>query len=271
MKYKILLFFILFYASLYSQVTVAPVTIHMSDANKNSYIVVRNNSDFSPWEVSIDMKYGYPISDTSGNTIIYFLDNDSSAENSAVKWISFFPRKFILQPKEEQTIRILAKPPKNLKDGEYWGRPVIYSRQVSNVDTTEKDQISVGLSTEFRTVIALNYRKGKVNTEVKFLNLNGFYDSGNIILYASFKREGNSAYLGTLSVRLIAQDGKIIKESVQEIAVYTELYKKINLEVGELPKGIYNVEVDLNTERSEPGAVILKGNSVNKKISIVIN
>jgi hypothetical protein len=255
----------------FSQVTVAPVTIHLNDANKNGYIVVRNNSNTSPWEVSIEMKFGYTKSDSSGNTFIYFPEKALDTDPSAVKWISFFPRKFILQPLEEQTVRISAKPQKDIKNGEYWGRPIIISHAVNEVDTTNKEQISVGLSVEFHTVIALNYRKGKVNTGIVFSNLTGSYENDKFTLFADFKREGNAAYLGNINTTIKNDKGEIVKENKQEISVYYDLYRKIEIEAPKLLKGQYSVEVEINTNRDEAGADIINGNSASKKITININ
>jgi hypothetical protein len=266
----VLIFFLLLSREMFPQVTVAPVTVHLSDAGKNGYIVVRNNSGTTPWEVSIDMKYGYPMSDSSGNTYICFPDSVKEEDPSAVKWVSFFPRKVILKPLEEQTVRISAKP-KDIKDGEYWGRPVIISKEVNYTDTSSTTRINAGLSVEFRTVIALNYRKGKVSTAINFENLTGTYEENKFVIFAQLRREGNAAYIGNIKIKISDEKGKLIKEVKQEISVYFSLNKKIILETGKLPKGVYSINVQLNTEREETGGKILKGNTADRKISINVN
>jgi hypothetical protein len=266
----VILFLFLYCSFLYPQVTVAPVTVHLSDANKNSYIVVRNNSTTSPWEVSIEMKFGYPVSDSSGKTNIYFPEIINESDPSAVEWINFYPRKFILQPLEEQTVRIAAKP-KDLKEGEYWGRPIIISHALNNFDTSQNQQISIGLGVEFRTVIALNYRKGKVSTGISLENITCTFDGNKFILFAKLKREGNAAYIGNIASSIKNEKGSTIKEVNQEISVYYELNKRIEIETGKLPKGTYTIDVQLNTDREEPGGKIIKGNTATKKITVNIN
>jgi hypothetical protein len=265
----VLIFFVLI-TGLFSQVTVAPVTVHLSDAVKNSYIVVRNNSSTAPWEVSIEMKYGYPMSDSAGNTFICFPDSVKEDDPSAVNWVSFFPRKFILKPLEEQTVRISAKP-KDIKDGEFWGRPVIISKESNNTDTVNTQQINAGLRVEFRTVIALNYRKGKVSTGVNFENVTCTYDESRLTIFAKLKREGNAAYIGNIIVKVADDKGKTIKEVKQEISVYFSLNKRIIIDTGKLQKGNYSINVQLNTDREETGGKILKGNTSEKKITVNIN
>ncbi len=266
----ILIFFMVLNKAIFSQVTVAPVTVHLNDGVKNGYIVVRNNSGTSPWEVSIEMKYGFPMSDSSGNTFIFFPDSLKDSDPSAVKWVSFFPRKFILKPLEEQTVRISAKP-KDIKDGEFWGRPVIISKEINYSDTSNVSRINAGLSVEFRTVIALNYRKGKVSTGVNFENLTGTYEEGKFILFAQLRREGNAAYIGNIRVKITDEKGKVTKEVKQEISVYFNLNKRMILETGRLPKGMYTINVQLNTDREETGGKILTGNTSDRKIIINVN
>jgi len=266
----LLIFFLLLNGVIFSQVTVAPVTVHLNDADKNSYIVVRNNSSTAPWEVSIEMKYGYPMSDSSGSTFICFPDSVKDDDPSAVKWVSFYPRRFILKPLEEQTVRITAKP-KSIKEGEYWGRPVIISKEISYSDTGNTQQINAGLKVEFRTVIALNYRKGKVTTGCNFENLSGSYEENKFIVFAQLRREGNAAYLGNIRTTITNEKGKLIKEVKQEISVYFSLNKRIILDTGKLPKGIYTINVQVNTDREETGGKILKGNTSEKKININVN
>ncbi|MCX6162346.1 MAG: hypothetical protein NTV87_13570 [Ignavibacteriae bacterium] len=267
----VLLFLFFISAVAYSQVTVAPVAIHIGETNKNGYMLIRNNSTNADWEVSIEMKFGYPQSDTAGNTYIYFPETEKADDPSAVKWISFFPRKFILKPLEEQTVRIAAKPPKDLKDGEYWGRPIIYSHALNAVDTTNKEQIEVGLSVQFQTVIALNYRKGKSSTGINLTSFEGKYENDKIILSAGVKREGICAYIGSMNAKIFNDKNEAVKELKQEIAIYYTLERRIEFDVTGLSKGQYYAEIEFNTNREEPGGVIIKGNSITKKIPVTIN
>ena len=272
-KMRIIFIIILVFAAYecYSQVTVAPVSLHMNDANKNGYLLIRNNTLTSTWEVSIEMKYGYPVSDSTGNINIYFPENVTANDPSAVEWINFFPRKFMLKPQEEQTVRVVAKPPKGLKEGEYWGRPIISSQAVSTEDTTENPQIGVGLSVKFQTVIALNYRKGKSSTSINLLSFDAVYENDKIIISADMKREGNSAYIGNLIAKVYNSSNDVVSETEQEFAVYYSLLKKVILEVPGIKKGNYTVELELNTDRKEQSGTIIKGNTINKKIQISVN
>lgn len=273
MKNRILIIFallLLSYRTSHSQVTVAPVTVHLDDHNKNGYIIVRNNSNSSPWEVNIEMKFGYPKSDSLGNTFIFFPEIVNENDPSAVKWVNFYPRKFILKPYEEQKVRIAAKP-KNLKEGEYWGRPVVSTKVVNLEDTLSKENISVGIGLEFKTVIALNYRKGKTSTGVKIEKFTGEYRDNKFVLFAKLNRTGNAAYIGNLVAKIFDNKGQKIKELKQDISVYYELNKKIEVDFANLKSGNYSVEIELNTDREETGGKIIKGNTATEKITVNVN
>lgn len=262
-----IIIFILIAGSASSQVTVAPVTVHLSDADKSGYIVIKNNSTTESWEVGILMKFGYPVSDSTGKTYIHFPELLKESDPSAVDWISFYPRKFLLKPLEEQTVRITAKP-KDIPEGEYWGRPVITSHPVIKTDNTGEQKINAGLGVEFRTVIALNYRKGFVFTGIKFDTITAVYHNGKFIVKPELRREGNSAYLGKMTIRLLDEEGKKLKEIKQDISVYYTLLKTTEISTDKLPKGKYTIEVNINTDRSEPGAKIIKGNTAIRRITI---
>ena len=84
---------------------------------------------------------------------------------SAAGWIEAFPRRMTIPPLQRQTIRLLARPPQGLADGEYWSRLIISAKggsvPVTGIDSTSN--INVGLTLEVRTIIPLIYRKGKLD------------------------------------------------------------------------------------------------------------
>lgn len=253
----------------FAQITVTPATIHLSDSHKSGYILIRNNSKTIPQEVSTEIKFGYPKSDTTGKTIMYFPENLNESDPSIIKWVSFYPRKFVLQPLKEQVVRITVKPSK-LSGGEYWGRPIIISRPAIKKSNSGKVKVATKFGVEFRTVLALYYREGKVNTKINFKQLSGEYQDNKFVLMAKLKRVGNAAYIGNLLVNISDGRGNYIKEIKQKISVYYELNKRIVVETGKLKKGYYTIEVKLNTNREESEGKIINGNSVTKKIVLKI-
>ena len=80
-----------------------------------------------PEEIDIAFAFGYPQSDSVGNVTVPFTDSVPAGEPGAVPWLRAFPRRLVLQPGQQQVVRILAQPPENLPDGEYWGRVMVAS------------------------------------------------------------------------------------------------------------------------------------------------
>ena len=85
------------------------------------------------------------------------------------------------------------------------------------------------------------------------------------------EREGNCAYLGMIITKIYNSSNEIVKETESEFAAYYTLSKKITLELPGLEKGQYTAEVELNTNRSEPGGVIIKGNTAKKSVQFSVN
>jgi len=271
MRLFIILLILLIPLIIKAQVSVAPVIIHLDDSNPNGSILIRNNSTSTGTEVSFEMRFGYPKSDTAGNVIVYYPENASPSDPSAVSWVSFLPKKFYLEPQEEKNVRVVVKPPLNLKDGEYWGRPVVKSQLAYLEDSTaQHDAVNASITMKFETFLAFNFRKGKVLTGIEIGKLTGQILNNRLIVYADIKRMGNSAYLGNAILRVKNEANITKKEFKQDIAVYYDLYKKFDIDVSELPKGKYNVELEFNTERNDDGAVILQAPVVNKKIPVEI-
>jgi hypothetical protein len=242
-----------------SQILVVPTLVHLSDTKKTGHITVQNNSD-KPREYEIEINFGYPVSDDSGNVSVKILDSISEKEPSAIKWVRLYPRRFVLQPGESQTVRIVARPPSGLVDGEYWARPSVLSKPSPGEQVSSNhgsNEISVNIGLEIKVFISLNYRKGKVNTGVTISDLLVNIGNNKLILLTSVKREGNAAYLGNIVMRLRNKAGEVIREILQDIAVYYSLMKKIELDVKGLQSGSYTVEVELNTRREEQGGIIL--------------
>src|SRR2546426_394482 len=110
-------------ASLAAQgVMVAPHAVFI-DHRLRSGSVLLYNPGTEAVEVMISTIFGYPTTDSTGRIKLDTLIADSTV--SALGWIQAFPRRLTVGPRERQTVRLLARPPAGLPDGEYWLRLVI--------------------------------------------------------------------------------------------------------------------------------------------------
>ena len=102
-------------------VLVAPTVVFMDEHKRTGRITVQNPSD-EPREVTIRMSFGLPTSDSLGNVFVNLQDSGITDVKAATSWVKPFPRKMLLQPGATQVVRFVARPPKDLVDGEYWAR-----------------------------------------------------------------------------------------------------------------------------------------------------
>ena len=112
-------------AALYAQgVLVAPSGIFIDDRARTGSFELYNPNP-QPAEVSISTLFGYPVTDSVGNLTLRTTETPDSSQPSAAGWIQAYPRRLTLQPFERQRVRLLARPPAGLADGEYWTRLVV--------------------------------------------------------------------------------------------------------------------------------------------------
>ena len=146
-------------------VMVAPHAVFI-DHRLRSGSVLLYNPGTEPVEVTISTIFGYPVTDSTGAITLRTVDAPDSTLPSALAWIQAFPRRLTVAPRERQTVRLLARPPAGLADGEYWLRMVIAAQggRVPISGVTDTTAIQIGLRLEVRTIIGVNYRKGPVAT-----------------------------------------------------------------------------------------------------------
>jgi len=257
---------LIFTLQLSAGVLVAPTSLILSDHKKTGRLTVQNPSD-KPKEISIDFKFGMPISDSLGNVKISLSDSTVTDDKSAVGWIRAFPRKIILAPNASQVIRFVAHPPKDLEDGEYWARVMVKSQEgETNIPVpSEDDKITTKLNMIMQTAIALKYRTGNLMSKLDVEYSKATLIDTTVSMLIDMVNHGNVSYIGVLQCRLVDADGKIISRDQIDLAVYRELRRNMRLPLtGSAYKKPFNVEVSISNEgRSDiPVEDMVVGNSI---------
>jgi P pilus assembly chaperone PapD len=240
-------------------VVIAPHAIHI-DARTRSGTLELYNPGNDPVEIEISTLFGYPVTDSTGRiTMLIEADPDSTA-HSAADWITAFPRRMTVEPRARQTVRLLARPPAGLEDGEYWTRLVVAARggamPVSGADSAEG--ISVGLTLQVRTIIAVTYRNGLVTTGISSTNLRANQEADTLVVRTDLAREGNGAFIGTLRSSLVDSTGATLVQDELLIAVYHQMSPRRVLPLDDVGPGSYRLIVELTSERSDvPPDVVL--------------
>ena len=231
-------------------ILVAPHAVFMDHRSRTGQVFLVNTGD-TPEEVTIDLKYGYPATDSTGTVFIRLIDQPDSTEPSAAAWIKAYPRRAVLAPGQRQVVRLLARPPTGLPDGEYWSRIIATSRGSKVAVVGGDSTISAGLSLELRTIISLSYRKGAVHTGVSVTDLRAIRQGDSLAVWFGAERQGNAAFLGTLTYQLVDATGKVRGEWETPVAVYHPLSRRYVFDLDSVPAGRYTVRMNLTTARND--------------------
>jgi hypothetical protein len=117
--------------------------------------------------------------------------------------------------------------------------------------------------------LALNYRSGKVSTNIAASILNFNNDGKNLHFLISLERIGNAAFLGKIVTRLIENNNLFYDEEV-DIAVYHDMKKRISIPLEKISKKSFRVEIEINSDRNDDGADILKIDPIILRKNIVL-
>ncbi len=230
-------------------VIVAPHAIYLDHRTRSASITLYNPGA-EPAEVAISLFYAYPVTDSVGHFMLYTPDSTQLATASATEWIEAFPRRMTIPPLQRQTIRLLARPPQGLADGEYWSRIMISAKggalPVSGADSSG---IEVGLTLEVRTIIPLIYRKGQLQTGVSLSGLRTVVEGDSLRVRVRLERQGRAAYLGTAMGTLVNDRGATVATFQQPVAVYYDAEPVFSLPLA--PAGGYTLHFEVATQRTD--------------------
>jgi hypothetical protein len=150
-------------------------------------------------------------------------------------------------------VRLLAQPPADLPQGEYWSRLIITSRgqQLPVEGIPDSSGVKVGLNMALQTVIAATFRKGEVTTGVEVRGFEPRIEAGMLVLHPEFVRQGDAAYIGLLELSLVADGGEVVRTWSSQIAAYRDYRRRFEYDVSDLPSGDYDLVFRLSTERED--------------------
>jgi hypothetical protein len=261
-------------------VMVAPHAVFI-DHTQRSGSVLLYNPGTEPVEVAISTIFGWPTTDATGGIKLDTLPADSA--KSALGWIQAFPRRLTVGPRERQTIRLLARPPVGLADGEYWLRLVIAAQagRVPISGAGDTTAIQVGLKLEVRTIIGVNYRKGPVMTGVSLSNLSARLVGDSIITRSRLERHGNAAFIGMIRETLIDSTGAVQLQRLGDslvttyqspIGVYFTMEPRLASALAKpvLSRGRYWLRYEVVAEREDLPGVVLKAPPVRDSVQVVV-
>jgi hypothetical protein len=232
-------------------VLVAPTSAIMTENKRTTRLTIKNPST-DPKEVEVRFAYGLPESDSLGNVDIKLIDSAVTDPRSCMDWLKAFPRKIVVPPNGSQVIRLVANPPENLPEGEYWCRLIVRSSEgsMSPPPVTAADAITTRLNMIMETAIVAKYRKGESVARLAVLDTAAWIDtvSGRVSVLLDMESQGNVSYVGVINGRLLdARDREIMTQKL-DIAVYRQLKRRLDFPVSlEGFEGPYRADIRITT------------------------
>jgi hypothetical protein len=231
-------------------VIVAPHAVYLDHRTRSASLTLYNPGA-EPTEVTIFTFFGYPVTDSIGHFTLFVPDSVEPTMPSA-SWIEAFPRRMTLAPLARQTVRLLARAPQGLADGEYWSRIVISAKggavQVASADSAG---IKIGLTLEVRTVLPLIYRKGALQTGVTASGLRASPAGDSLSVRVRLERRGTAAYVGTARGILSTLKGVTVATFQQPVAIYYDAEPVFAMPLPPGATGTYRLRLELKSERTD--------------------
>ena len=233
-------------------VLVAPHGIFMDHRARTGSFELYNPNPH-PAEVSISTLFGYPVTDSLGGVTLWTTEAPDSSQPSAAGWIEPYPRRLMLRPFERQRVRLLARPPAGLPDGEYWTRLVIATKagRIPVDGVPDTSAIRVGVTLEMRTIVAAFYRKGAVRTGVALSDVRADVAGDSLVVRARLTRQGNAAFLGTARGTLVDSTGRKVAAFASHLGVYYALEPRFTATVRSVPPARYTLRLEVAADRDD--------------------
>jgi P pilus assembly chaperone PapD len=247
-------------------VLVAPTVVFLSETNRTGRLNIQNPSNKAK-EVSVFFSYGLPESDSLGEVHVILNDSNVTDPRSALDWVKAFPRKFVLLPSGSQVVRVVAYPPKGLKDGEYWARIVVRSQEgTAEVPVPgQEEQITTKLNMIMQTAIMLKYRTGDLTSELELNGVETTVKDSLVEVVVDMVNRGNVSYMGVINCRLLDADKRLISYRNIDLAVYRSLKRKLplNIVAGDFKKPYY-IDLKITSEGRDdiPNKDMIFGNEI---------
>jgi hypothetical protein len=193
------------------------------DGRKGTEIILNNiGEEPATYRVSVEFRRMTP----DGNLVD--VTDASAAEKAAADMIVYAPRRVTLAPHEPQSIRIAARPPQGLPDGEYrvhlLFRAIPPSTPVTASAAAETKGLQLQLIPVYGVTIPVIVRLGNLEAKAGISNVQVEKSEGKPAIGLDLSRSGTRSTFGEVLVMKAGVKDPIA--SLKSVAVYTELGKR---------------------------------------------
>ena len=196
---------------------VAPTRVILNGGRGTEIILTNIGEDVATYRVSVELRR------MSSSGMLDDVASPSEAEKLAQSMITYAPRRVTLTPRQPQTIRISARAPKGLADGEYRVHLLFRAVPPPQPPRPEKQVkgIAFSLTPIYGVTIPVIVRMGNLEAQAAISNVRLTSEQGKPAVTLDLSRSGSRSTFGEIRVMKAG-----IKDPVavqRGVAVYTEV------------------------------------------------
>ena len=234
-----------------AQVTVAPSMLFIDPKSGIGNLYITNNSE-SPQEVSVSFVFGYPDADSAGNPKMNYNDTVNAGIYSLNPIVRAFPRTFLLNAKEAQTVRLQVRTNSSVKDASFFSRVKVTSAlKTPDIEKKTTDAVTTQINFKFDQIFPVFYKKGNVSTGLVIHDVSTSVTDNKLAVITDVERTGNTPYIGSLKAELFSPANERVALSEITMSIYFRLKNKIELDLSKAAKGKHKLVLTFETKRSD--------------------
>ena len=198
---------------------VAPTRIVL-DGRRGTEVILNNiGDDVATYRISVELRRMTP----DGRLIDVAAPN--SAEQAAQAMILYAPRRVTLPPNQPQAIRLSARAPQGLADGEYrvhlLFRAIPAPRAIAPAGGQKVEGVAFQLTPIYGVTIPVIVRLGNLEAKAGLANIRKVINDGKPAIALDISRAGDRSTFGEVRVLKAGVTDPIAL--IRGVAVYTEL------------------------------------------------
>lgn len=201
---------------------VAPTRLILNGGRSAEIILNNIGEEAATYRISAEFRRMKP------DGMLEEVANPNAAEKAARDMLIFAPRRVTLAPNEPQSIRIAARPPQGLPDGEYrvhlLFRAIPPSTPVTQPASAPAKGLSFRLTPVYGVTIPVIVRLGNLSVKAGISNVRAEKRDGKPVIELELDRSGDRSTFG--EVRVLKAGVKDPIAIARAVAVYTELNER---------------------------------------------
>ncbi|SRR5690606_18123216 len=237
---------LLFSINAYSQVIISPYVVYTDHKTKSATLIVTNNSS-EIQEVAVSTKFGYPISDKDGNIKMEYPDSTNKNSQDVTKYVKVFPKKFYLEPGEQQTVRLSVKAPVDLTIGTYWTRIVTTTKTKDSSGMVSSNPGFANVKLILSQVTTLIFRNKRYENSISITDIieSVSKDELNLMLY--YNVSGDSPFFADSRIRIFDSMNTMVDEKRESFSIYNSMIRRSTIGIRSLEPGTYCAEISVQS------------------------